>query len=362
MLVLIGRYCGLGRRHQACRVSETERRALDDEYVKGQKVVRWLDILMILAASPRGMKASELAARTGMSRRTVERDLLQIEKLRQLKLIKEGPRWTLMEGATLRPVAFEPAEAVELLMACRLAVRHADYNDRVLGMALAKVNGVMPRDATLVRRFVQETAAELTGKPAADRRADHLDRLVRAWIGSRKARIEYTDAAGAKTTRVVHPYYLEPGSAYGHGVYLMARDESRNEMRSFRLERIRGVEVLAQQYRLPPDFSLAEHLRDSWGIWSRDALEEVVLLFSPSVALRAGETTWHPSQRLRTVAGGAVEMTLRVRGTVEVTPWILGWGPDVEVLRPEGLRQAVAARAAEMVENYSERYRRKATS
>jgi hypothetical protein len=58
--------------------------------------------------------------------------MLEIEQLRQLKVQKDGTRWTLMEGATLRLVAFEPAEAVELLMACRLAVRHADYNDRVL--------------------------------------------------------------------------------------------------------------------------------------------------------------------------------------------------------------------------------------
>lgn len=328
---------------------------METEYVKGQKVVRWLDILMILAASPRGMKASDLAARTGMSKRTLERDLQQIEKLRQLKLIKDGPRWMLMEGATLRPVAFEPAEAVELLMACRLAVRHADYNDHALGMALAKVNGVMPRDATLVRRFVQETSDELTGKPAADRRAEHLDSLVRAWIESRKARIDYTDAAGKKTTRVVHPYCLEPGSAYGHGVYLMAKDESSGQIRSFKLERVGSVEVLAGQYRLPPDFSLADHLRDSWGIWSQAPLAEVVLRFSPRVASRAAESTWHPSQRLRKLAGGAVEMTFRVRGTVEIAPWILGWGGDVEVLKPAELRESIAARAGEMAVMYSER-------
>ena len=332
------------------------------EYVKGQKVVRWLDILMILAAAPRGMKASELAVRTGVSRRTLERDMLDIEQLRQLKVQKEGTRWTLMEGATLRPVAFEPAEAVELLMACRLAVRHADYNDRVLGMALAKVNGVMPRDAQLVRRFVQETADELMGKPAADKRSDHLGELVRAWIGSRKVEMDYTDAAGKGSTRVIHPYCLEPGSAYEHGIYLMAKDESSQQVRSFKLDRIRRVKVLDGQYRLPPEFSLAEHLRDSWGIWSSEAPEKVVLRFSPAVARRAGETTWHPSQKLRELEGGELEMTLRVRGTVEVTPWILGWGPDVEVVKPVALRDEVAARVRAAAQRYSPSRREKATS
>ncbi len=332
------------------------------EYQKGQKVVRWLDILMILAAAPRGMKASELAAKTGVSRRTLERDLVEIERLRQLKVQKAGTRWTLMEGATLRPVAFEPAEAVELLMACRLAVRHADYNDRVLGMALAKVNGVMPREAQLVRRFVQETADELTGKPAADTRADHLSGLVHAWIGSRKVEIDYTDAAGKTTTRVVHPYCLEPGSAYGHGIYLMAKDEHSKQVRSFKLERIGRAKVLDGQYRLPPEFSLADHLRDSWGIWSNEAPEQVVLRFSPAVARRASESTWHPSQRLRELDDGSMEMSLKLRGMVEITPWILGWGADVEVVKPTGLRDQVAARLRAAAERYGVSRREKATS
>jgi len=331
------------------------------EYVKGQKVVRWLDILMILAAAPRGMKASELAARTGVSRRTLERDMLDIEQLKQLKVEKDGTQWTLMEGATLRPVAFEPAEAVELLMACRLAVRHADYHDRVLGMALAKVNGVMPRDAQLVKRFVQETADELTGKPGAAAPAEHLEDLVRAWIGSWKVEIDYTDAQDRPSTRVVHPYCLEPASAAGHGTYLIARDEKSKQVRSFKLERITRVRVLDVQYRLSPDFSMSEYLRDSWGIWSGESVEEVVLRFRPEAARRASESTWHPSQRLRRLNDGTLEMALKVRGIVEITPWVLGWGPDVEVIRPETLRVAVAMKTREAAARYSDVSKEKAT-
>lgn len=324
-----------------------------EEYLKGQKVVRWLDILMILAASPRGAKASELAARTGQSRRTLERDMVEIERLKRLKVVKEGTRWALMEGATMRPVAFEAAEAVELLMACRLAVRHADYNDRVLGLALAKVNGVIPRDAQLVRRFVQETTDELSGKPDADQRAGLLHDLVRAWIGSFKVEIDYTDAQGKSTTRIIHPYALEPGSAVGHGTYLMAKDEMSNQVRSFKLERIDRVKVLSVQYRLPPDFSLADHLRDSWGIWSSDPPRDVVLRFRPPAARRVAESNWHPSQQLRHLEDGSVELTIRVRGTVEIMPWIQGWGPEVEVLAPAQLREAVASRAHETAARYS---------
>ena len=166
--------------------------------------------------------------------------------------------------------------------------------------------------------------------------------------------IDYTDAQGKSTTRVVHPYCLEPGSASGHGTYLMAKDEMSKQVRSFKLERIGRVKVLTVQYRLPPDFSLADHLRDSWGIWSSDPAQDVVLRFRPPAARRVAESNWHPSQQLRHLDDGEVELTLRVRGTVEVMPWIQGWGSDVEVLAPARLREAVALEARATAARYPE--------
>jgi predicted DNA-binding transcriptional regulator YafY len=126
-----------------------------------------------------------------------------------------------------------------------------------------------------------------------------------------------------------------------------------NQVRSFKLERIDRVKVLSVQYRLPPDFSLADHLRDSWGIWSSDPPRDVVLRFRPPAARRVAESNWHPSQQLRHLEDGSVELTIRVRGTVEIMPWIQGWGPEVEVLAPAQLREAVASRAHETAARYS---------
>jgi hypothetical protein len=45
-------------------------------------------------------------------------------------------------------------------------------------------------------------------------------------------------------------------------------------------------------------------------------------------------------------------MKLMVRGTIEITPWVLGWGQEVEVIRPSTLRESVAAKARGMVAIY----------
>jgi proteasome accessory factor B len=72
-------------------------------------------------------------------------------------------------------------------------------------------------------------------------------------------------------------------------------------------------------------------------------MQTVRLRFTPGVARRVRESVWHRSQQLRDLPDGALELTVRVAGIVEIRPWILSWGDAVEVLEPADLRASVAA-------------------
>jgi hypothetical protein len=43
-------------------------------------------------------------------------------------------------------------------------------------------------------------------------------------------------------------------------------------------------------------------------------------------------------------------MSVTVTGTIEITPWILGWGEAVEVLAPAQLRHKIAAIGEKLAE------------
>jgi proteasome accessory factor B len=73
------------------------------------------------------------------------------------------------------------------------------------------------------------------------------------------------------------------------------------------------------------------------------------------VARRVLETRWHPSQEIERQPGGQLKMTLKVRGVVEITPWILSWGADVEVLKPAALRNALAETVERLAAAYSKK-------
>lgn len=64
-----------------------------------------------------------------------------------------------------------------------------------------------------------------------------------------------------------------------------------------------------------------------------------------SVARYIRDRLWHPSQKLRELPDGRLELSLRVADTLEVRRWILGYGGEAEVAEPDGLREALRREA-----------------
>jgi hypothetical protein len=71
----------------------------------------------------------------------------------------------------------------------------------------------------------------------------------------------------------------------------------------------------------------------------------VKVLFACSLARYIRDRLWHPTQKFHDLADGRLEMTLWVADTFEVRRWILGFGPEAEVLEPATLRDALRREA-----------------
>ena len=114
-------------------------------------------------------------------------------------------------------------------------------------------------------------------------------------------------------------------------------------MRTFKIERIRGVTVTPRTFDPPEAGSVEALLRRAWDIIADQPAVTVVLQFRARVADRVGETIWHPSQETTVQPDGSLLWRATVSGTIEVRLWILSWGDDVEVLEPPALREDVIA-------------------
>jgi proteasome accessory factor B len=320
---------------------------------KRDRLARLLAVLRVLHGhGEAGVTPKEIARRTGMSTRTVYRDLDALQNEMLVPLWSDGGRWGVQPGAFLPAMRFTLQEAMAVFLAARLMTRYVDRYDPTLASAFGKLEEGLP-DALHghVERTLSEMAQRRTDEAYNRRVAD----LTRAWAEQRVVRFKYAPAGydGDRDPewREVRPYLLEP-SLETHALYLIGFDEGRDALRTFKVERILDLSLTPRRFEAPAGDDLAAALQPAWDIiWDQTPVE-VVLRFAPTVAARVQEALWHPSQRLRELPDGSLEWRATVAGTVEVRLWILSWAEDVTVIGPAALAEDVAASHARAAARY----------
>jgi len=286
-------------------------------FEKGDRGARILKVQTLLQGNPRGLTPAELARRTGVNARTTYRDIRALEAM-NVPVYDDNGRILIDPNFFMAPVKFTLAEAMALLIGARLWSRYTDEADQDAADAFSKLAAVLPAP---VAEYVQATVAQMLKRPANPAHARTVQTLALAWAGRKVARIWYRGTETDSPPRLIEPYFLEP-SQIGHSLYVVARDRGVGEMRTFKVERIVRAELTPETYLIPPDFDINAYLSGAWGIFHSGEPVQVRLRFVPPAAARVRESTWHPSQELRLLPDGSVEMTVTVAGTVEITSWI----------------------------------------
>ena len=70
--------------------------------------------------------------------------------------------------------------------------------------------------------------------------------------------------------------------------------------------------------------------------------------FDAFAARLVGERQWHPSQTIRQLRDGEIELSMTLGGLEEVERWILSWGEHARVLEPAALKRQIH-RVAELI-------------
>ena len=313
------------------------------------KAARLRRLEHLLYNSPAGMRVVDLAERCGVDRRTIYRDLGALEDM-GVPVWENDGRYGLERESYLSTVRVNLNEAVALYFAARLLSHHSDEHNPHVVSALDKLAAGLP-DVTISTHLAR--VAEVI--QLRHLRSDYirtLEIITRAWADRRRVLMRYRAASGDITEREVCPYFLEV-SRSEPASYMIAYDALRDALRTFKLERIVDAEMLEETYIIPDSFDPYTHLASAWGVVD-DAEVEVRLRFSPAVASRVKESTWHHSQRVRDLPDGGCEITMQVGGTREMRSWVLGWGAEVEVLAPEHLRRELREHAERMLVMYAE--------
>ena len=98
--------------------------------------------------------------------------------------------------------------------------------------------------------------------------------------------------------------------------------------------------------------TLEGHFDSSYGIFSGPAKYKAVLKFSPEMSRWIADEQWHPDQKGSFDEEGAWTLELPFSSARELVMDIMRYGPEVEVISPDSLRQAVADAAERTAAKY----------
>jgi predicted DNA-binding transcriptional regulator YafY len=314
-----------------------------------RRSVRLNTIADLLKGRKAGMTPRELARATGVSVRSIQRDLIVLQFEGGLILDKKDGRYAVAREERLGPLELTLQEARAMLIATRLFLRYSDESEPNATNALRKLAGVMP---PAVREQVRAAADALSNRPFDPEFSRNLSTVTEAWSRSRALRLTYRSAGSQRPREVlVHPYFLEP-SAAGFATYLIGYSRTHGQLRTFKVERIVSAEMLPQHFEMPSDMNVDTLLSSAWGIiWGEGTA--VKLRFRPDVAWRLKESRWHPSQQIEDLADGGCLLTISVASMMELGRWVRGWGDGVEVLEPAELRAELRDEAVRLARQYS---------
>jgi predicted DNA-binding transcriptional regulator YafY len=227
---------------------------------------RALLALELVQGSP-GITAGRLADKLGVSERAARR---YVGILREASIPIESVRgpyggYRVGRGLRLPPLMFSATEALGLVMA--VLDGHHDASDPAdpVGSALGKIVRALPEPVAAQAEAVRRSTA-----PAPDRAAARPDpgtttALVQACSSHRRVRIDYRTEAGSEWLIDVDPWAV----VVRHGRwYLLCRSHAADARRAYRIDRVRGVEVLEDIFSPPADLdpvaTLEEHLAVGW--------------------------------------------------------------------------------------------------
>ena len=179
--------------------------------------------------------------------------------------------------------------------------------------------------------------AELIAVQAGPRAAEEpatLKAIRTALLSTHALRFVYLGGSRVGETRNVIPF----GLIFGRGNYLIAADAGTTHPKTWRLDRMKDVEVLDQIAVRPANFSLIDFANGSFGFYQSEPEDVVLHILPHGVDDDFERWRFHPNQTVEHLADGGALVRFRASGMLELAWHLFTWGNKIEIVSPVSLR------------------------
>jgi predicted DNA-binding transcriptional regulator YafY len=250
-------------------------------------------------------------------------------------------------------VEVSESEVVALFVAQKALAQYRGTSfEKPLKAAFKKITDGL-RDTVSFAFDDMETAISFKGIGTSVADLELFETVSKAVLRSHELAFDYKKLnSNQYEARRVQPYHL---ACVENQWYLFGHDLGRQQMRTFALPRMRKLRDTGARFQRPADFSITKHLSESFGVFTGRERYRVRIWFDRFAARLVSERQWHPSQKIKTLREGEIELVMTVEGLEEIERWVLSWGEHARVLEPKEL----VSRLQSVAESLGSVYREK---
>ena len=240
-----------------------------------------------------------------------------------------------MEGFALDKSYFTQEEQSNIIQALQI-LKSSNYPDA--DRTLNKVAGLFSH--TLQSDWL-EIDFSYWGSPEKERR--NMTALERAVINKYVIKFTYYNSELTITEQTVEPLKLLFKS---HSWYLIAFSRRREEIRTYKLSRIRNLQITDQLFdrSLPADFSLTPAYQEEYNI------PLFKLRFSEKIAYKVYDE--FQEEYIKKLEDGTLEVTFRYQLSDWTFLYLLSFGEYVEIIEPVEARMLLKEKAQKILALY----------
>ncbi len=320
-----------------------------------------------------GVTIEEIADGTGKSEKTVRRDLEAIEKTLRIKLIKEigndrKYRYRMEKQATrFRPLMLSTYEILALYFVRGFAhFKDIPFVQKNLAEVFNKISLSATESQAKTKNDFLERVSNLFILPRElggrlynqDNNMEFLEKLINAALDFKVC--DVTHGEKGKKFRIGPLHFFN----YRDAMYILGKNieasvqSDKDTYINLALHRIKDVQVVeSEDFDYPSDFDAEKFFESDIFCFNEDK-ELIKLKFAPHMRDYILEREWYPNQKVKKHKDGSVTLIFESDLNMILLGWIRGFGPDVEVLKPDELRETIIGDLKESLKQYKAKDRK----
>lgn len=298
-------------------------------------------ISLLIHALPDGMTSGELATQLDVSSQTIRNYMAKLEE-HGVRVYEEKQRYIIDPDSVNLPLELSMAEAWMLYLAQRRMIRAQQNRFPVVS---ALINKLTPLIHHQLAEYIQTEETPLE-------QPDTFSILIAGWQYRRIVRVNYRALDGQPRQMNIAPWWFEPAVWSDSNYCIAGTGAHLDHPITLKIDRVLQARLLDDTFPHQRIDELMPRIESSWGIWTGEHPQKVVLRFAARLYDRMHETVWHPTQEIKISSDGSILWSAVVAEVQEMKPWIRGWGADVEVLDPSTLRNEIIAEIKKQLHTY----------